>query len=75
MHIRLGTQDEYVCLNQIRTTDYRRLYSKIGQIDTDDSVGSGKRFGGSINNVPLLWAGSRLMPNVVQVSSAKLERK
>ena len=45
MHIRLGTQDEYVCLNQIPTTDYRRLYSKIGQIDTDElgRIGAGRR--------------------------------
>jgi hypothetical protein len=25
-----------ICLNQIRTMDYRRLSSKVGQIDTDD---------------------------------------
>lgn len=36
VHVQLGGIDEYVCLNQIRTIDYRRLYSKIGQIDTDD---------------------------------------
>ena len=36
VHVRLGSQDEYVCLNQIRTIDYRRLSSKVGQIDTDD---------------------------------------
>jgi mRNA-degrading endonuclease toxin of MazEF toxin-antitoxin module len=36
VHVRLGTKDEYVCLNQIRTIDYRRLSSKVGQIDTDD---------------------------------------
>jgi mRNA-degrading endonuclease toxin of MazEF toxin-antitoxin module len=36
VHVRLGNQDEYVCLNQIRTIDYRRLSSKVGQIDTDD---------------------------------------
>ena len=36
-HLRLSsTQDEYVCLNQIRTIDYRRLDSKLGQIDSDD---------------------------------------
>ena len=26
----------YVCLHQIRTIDYRRLSSKIGQVDTND---------------------------------------
>ena len=30
--------DEYVCLHQIRTVDYRRLYSKIGQIDDADFI-------------------------------------
>ncbi len=34
--VKLGETTEYVCLNQIRTIDYRRLYSKLGQIDTDD---------------------------------------
>jgi mRNA interferase MazF len=34
--VRFNEQDEYVCLNQIRTIDYRRVYSKLGQIDTDD---------------------------------------
>jgi mRNA-degrading endonuclease toxin of MazEF toxin-antitoxin module len=33
--VRLRDQDEYVCLNQIRTIDHRRLFSKLGQIDTD----------------------------------------
>ena len=32
----LAGVDEFVCLNQIRVVDYRRLYSKLGQIDTDD---------------------------------------
>jgi hypothetical protein len=32
----LGGVDEYVCLNQIRVVDHRRLYSKLGQIDTND---------------------------------------
>ena len=36
VHIQLAGIDEYVCLNQIRVVDYRRLYSKLGQIDTDD---------------------------------------
>ena len=36
VHIRFEEQDEYICLNQIRTIDYRRLYSKLGQIDTDN---------------------------------------
>ena len=35
VHVRLKDQDEYVCLNQIRTIDHRRLFSKLGQIDTD----------------------------------------
>ena len=36
VRIQLDKQDEYVCLNQIRTIDYRRLHSKLGQIDTDN---------------------------------------
>ena len=36
VHIKLGNKDEYVCLNQIRTVDHRRFYSKLGQIDTDN---------------------------------------
>lgn len=34
--VSLGELDEYVCLNQIRTIDHRRLHSKLGQIDTDN---------------------------------------
>jgi len=34
--VQLGKKDEYVCLNQIRTIDYRRLHSKLGQVATDD---------------------------------------
>ena len=34
--VSLSGVDEYVCLNQIRVADYRRVYSKLGQIDTDD---------------------------------------
>lgn len=34
--VTLSDIDEYVCLNQIRTIDHRRLYSKLGQLDTDD---------------------------------------
>ena len=36
VHVRLAEKDEYICLNQVRTVDHRRLFSKIGQIDTDD---------------------------------------
>ena len=36
VHVRLSDQDEFVCLNQVRTIDYRRLHSKLGQIDTDN---------------------------------------
>ena len=36
VHIRFQEQDEYICLHQIRTIDYRRLHSKLGQIDTND---------------------------------------
>jgi mRNA interferase MazF len=35
VHVRLKDQDEYVYLNQIRTIDHRRLFSKLGQIATD----------------------------------------
>ena len=37
-YVRVGLhgREEYVCLNQIRTIDYRRLWSRLGQIDTDD---------------------------------------
>jgi mRNA interferase MazF len=43
VHVRLKAKDEYVCLNQIRTIDHRRLFSKLGQIDTDyfDAVREG----------------------------------
>jgi|SRR5579863_6463536 len=36
VRVLLAGKDEYVCLNQIRVVDHRRLYSKLGQIDTDD---------------------------------------
>ena len=36
VHIRFEEKDEYICLNQIRTIDYRRLSSKLGQLDTND---------------------------------------
>ena len=36
VYVQFESQDEYVCLNQIRTIDYRRLHSKLGQIDTDN---------------------------------------
>lgn len=32
--IKLQKGDSYVCLHQIRTIDYRRLYSRIGQIES-----------------------------------------
>jgi hypothetical protein len=43
--VHLKEQDEFVCLNQIRVIDYRRLHSKLGQIDTDnfDKVREGFR--------------------------------
>lgn len=34
--VRFGQQDEYVCLHQIRTIDFRRLYSKLGQLSSAD---------------------------------------
>ena len=34
--VTLSGIEEYVCLHQIRTIDYRRLSSKLGQLDTDD---------------------------------------
>jgi mRNA interferase MazF len=45
VHVHLKEQDEFVCLNQIRVIDYRRLHSKLGQIDTDnfDKVREGFR--------------------------------
>jgi mRNA-degrading endonuclease toxin of MazEF toxin-antitoxin module len=36
VQVRLGNQDEYVCLNQIRTIDHGRLQSTLGQVDTDN---------------------------------------
>ena len=36
VHVRLADQDEFVCLHQARAIDYRRLHSKLGQLDTDD---------------------------------------
>jgi mRNA-degrading endonuclease toxin of MazEF toxin-antitoxin module len=34
--VRLENKDEYICLNQIRTIDYRRLYSRLGKLSDDD---------------------------------------
>ena len=34
--VSLEGKDEYVCLNQIRTIDHRRLYSRLGKLDDDD---------------------------------------
>ena len=34
--IKHGGKDTFVCLHQIRTVDYRRLSSRLGQIDSDD---------------------------------------
>lgn len=31
-----GDKIMYVCLHQIRTVDYRRLFSRLGQMDGDD---------------------------------------
>jgi mRNA interferase MazF len=41
--VTLAGKEECICLNQIRVIDYRRLYSKLGQIDTDsfDQVKAG----------------------------------
>ena len=36
VHILLRKVDNYVCLNQIRTIDYRRLHSKLVQISSND---------------------------------------
>jgi mRNA interferase MazF len=35
VRVRLAGVDEYVCLHQIKAVDYRRLYSRLGQINTD----------------------------------------
>jgi mRNA interferase MazF len=32
--IRLGEKEMYACLHQIRVLDYKRFYSRIGQLDT-----------------------------------------
>ena len=34
--IKHAGKDTFVCLHQIRTLDYRRLSSRLGQIDSDD---------------------------------------
>lgn len=36
VHIQHADKDVYVCLHQIRTIDYRRLWDRLGQIDGDD---------------------------------------
>lgn len=36
VHVRHADTDEYICLHQIRSIDYRRIYSKLGQIDDAD---------------------------------------
>src|ERR1700690_4239243 len=38
VHVQFADQKEYICLHQIRTIDHRRLYSKLGQIDTDSFI-------------------------------------
>ena len=58
VHVRLGNQDEYVCLNQIRMT-IAACIRRSGRSIPMTSIGSGKLFGGSINNVPPLWGGGR----------------
>jgi mRNA interferase MazF len=45
VHVSLKEQDEYVCLNQVRTIDYRRFSSKLGQIDSDNFDAVRERFG------------------------------
>ncbi len=42
--IHFGGQDMYLCLHHIRTIDYRRLYSKMGQVDTNDFATTKKAF-------------------------------
>lgn len=34
--IKHAGKDTFICLHQIRTIDYRRLSSRLGQIDSDD---------------------------------------
>ncbi len=34
--ITLGGKDNYICLNQIRTIDHRRLSSRLGRVDEAD---------------------------------------
>lgn len=36
VHIKHAEQDMFVCLHQIRAIDYRRLSSRLGQVDSDD---------------------------------------
>ena len=36
VRIKHAGKDTFVCLHQIRTVDYRRLSSRLGQIDSDD---------------------------------------
>ena len=36
VEITQGDKIMYVCLHQIRTVDYRRLYSQLGQMDDND---------------------------------------
>ncbi len=38
VHVQHAGLDEYVCLHQIRTIDYRRLDRKIGHIDSADFI-------------------------------------
>ncbi len=34
--VKLEGKEMYICLHQIRTVDYRRLYTLMGQVDGDD---------------------------------------
>ena len=36
VEIKHGGRYVYICLHQVRTIDYRRLSTNLGQIDTDD---------------------------------------
>jgi len=48
--IRQEGKDVFVCLHQIRTIDYRRLSSRLGQIDRTDKIGLGFPLGKSLDN-------------------------
>jgi mRNA-degrading endonuclease toxin of MazEF toxin-antitoxin module len=57
----------YLCLHQIRTIDYRRLSSRVGEINESDFMLAKKAFMKLYCNVPHLVDEAAAMPNVPKI--------